>query len=277
MMARYLHARLDILLCSQIQRRAASPTQARQWLEEEWQYMAALRRSIVAPDVEIGVDIASNETVSDAVVSRVRQKKYALVVKAPWHSQPGKLDPNDWQLMRRCPAPLLLTQGKTWQPQARFLVALDGLNTRSALKYEAVLEAASAMRVACGARLDLVDVEPVVARSEPAAASETPPLERLAQEFDIDVSHLHRLHGPVGDILRQFVTDREYDLIVVGAPTAVHVPWSASNDLALAGGLSSADCDLLTINHRVNAQPVLSGRRRLRWNRFPLWQWLGAD
>jgi nucleotide-binding universal stress UspA family protein len=265
MMARYLHARLDILLCPKHPSRPGNPVQARQRLEEEWQYVAALRQSIVAPDVQIGIDIAGGGRLCEVVVERVRQKDYALVIKAPWHREPGRRDPNDWQLMRRCPAPLLLTAGNPWQPQAHFLAVLDASTPVPAQR--AVLEAANALRVACAAQLDLVCVEAPDADGDSPTPAQ---LEDLARQCDVDASHLHRLQAQAADPLRQFVADRSYDLVVIGVPPAGHT-------VPLAQALASADCDLLTI-HAASAQPpVLSGRRRLRWNRFPLWQWLGAD
>ena len=238
--------------------------------------MAALRRSIVAPDVEIAFDLAGHGAVNDTIVDKERQSHYALIIKTPWHSLRSRREPDDWELIQRCPVPLLLTAGRPWHPKARFLAAMDVVNPGSVGERTAVLETANAMRLACAAELDLVHI-PSPHAHEPAqcAAAARLQLEKLAQQYDLDASCLHQLTGRTAELLRQFASGREYDLLIVGASKDIRVPWSPEIGLALTQSLPN--CDLLLIQDSDNMSPAFSGRRLLRWNPLPLWQWLGTD
>lgn len=278
MLTRYLHARLDILVYPQLSIPGLSPGVVRQRQEEAGECVAALRRSIVAPDVEITIELASGGPMSDAIVDKARQNHYALIIKAPWQQVRSRRDPNDWQLMRRCPVPLLLTAGRPWHPKARFLAVIDVLNPRGVGQREAILEAANALRLACAAELDLGHIEPANSH-DPAqdAGAARMQLERLGQRYDLAASRLHQLGGRTTEPLRLFVSEREYDLLIVGVANEIQAPWPPSIGPALAQSLSATDCDLLMIQESEKVQSVLTGQRLLRWSPFPLWQWLGTD
>jgi hypothetical protein len=180
--------------------------------------------------------------------------------------------------MRRCPVPLLLTAGRPWHPKARFLAVIDVLNPRGVGQREAILEAANALRLACAAELDLGHIEPANSY-DPAqdAGAARMQLERLGQRYDLAASRLHQLGGRTTEPLRLFVSEREYDLLIVGVANEIQAPWPPSIGPALAQSLSATDCDLLMIQESEKVQSVLTGQRLLRWSPFPLWQWLGTD
>ena len=240
--------------------------------------MTALRQSVVAPDVQITFDMAGRGTLNDAIVEKARQNHYALIIKAPSQRARGRSDPDDWQLIRRCPVPLLLTTGRPWHPTARFLAAIDVVNPQDLEQRRAVIEAANALKLACAAELDLVQIESPnsrdPARCELGTRSQ---LEKVGEVYDLATSRLHQLTGRTSELLGQFVAKRQYDLLIVGVSSGTRALWTPSIGFSLAQSLSSADCDLLMIQDSDGVQPVLSGRRALRWSAFPFWQWLGTD
>jgi hypothetical protein len=278
MLSRYLHARLDIHIYPPLSIRPGSPAQARQWQEEVTDYVAALRQSIVAPDVEIAIDLAHQGSLNDAIVEKAQQDRYALIIKVPSHRRRNRSDPGDWQLIQRCSVPLLLTVGRQWQPKARFLAAIDAVNPLVAGQGEAILEAANALKLACAAELDLAQIGPASSHDAAQNGAATQfQLERLVRQYDLAASRLHHLSGLAGEPLRLLLAEGAFDLLIVGVSNEIRPPWSPATGLTLTQSRSAADCDLLMIPSSGKVQPFFSGRRLLRWNAIPFWQWLGTD
>lgn len=277
MLSRYLRARLDILVYPEVPVHASSPAESRLWLEQEGEYVTALRQSIVAPDVEISIDMARRGTLNDTIAEKTQRHRYALIIKAPSHRQ-RRRDHNDWLLTRRCHVPLLLTAGRPWHPKARFLAAINAMDSQSLEQRKAALEAANSLKLACAAELDLVQISSI--NSHEAAqrrAAERAQLEKLGQLYDLATSRLHQLTGQMSELLRQFVAEREYDLLVVDVSDESRAPWGPSIGLALAQSLSPADCDLLMVQASDEVQAMLSGWPFMHWSPVPFWQWLGTD
>ena len=238
MLARYLHAPLEILYPAQTIR-AGSPEEERRLLTEESRYLAALQQSIQAPDVSLSVE-AANTPLTDAVITKTRARAYALVIKTPWHRQSQFTHPTDWQLLQVCAAPLLLTEGRPWRPQPRFLAAVDLMSEHATVEPRAVLAATTALRQACSAELDLIYVQ-----SEPAPVS--PRMEQLSGEFDVSPTRLHVLPGRPADTLRQIVAMQGFDLLSVGGPAPSRAPLAAHQELPVAMALTGVACDLLSV------------------------------
>lgn len=275
MLARYLHARLDIL-CPQSSV-AGSPAQARKLLEEERQYTGALLQSIAAPDVDITIETAQGP-LPGMLAAMTREKRSSIVIKARWHRATGG-DPMDWQLLRHCPVPLLLTGGKPWHPRARMLAAVNVQRPGSESKNLAVLEAATALQGACGADLDLAYVEshPTNGNGHLAALNVQEGLEHLKTRFRLPSARVHLLKGQAAEALGAFAVQNAYDVLVVGAPRRHRAaPWPRF--LSVAQSLSGIDCDLLSVQDPEGGlQKVLAEHRQRRGHAFPLWQWIGAD
>lgn len=270
MLARYLHARLDII-CPEGSP-ASSPAQARRRLEEERQYIASLLQSIAAPDVDITIDTAAGPLPA-MIAAKSREKHSALVIKAPWNRQTS--DPMDWQLMRNCPVPLMLTGGKPWHPRARLLAAINVARECALGKNHAVLEAATALQRACGADLELAFVDTrVTAGPIPERAAEE--LDRLSIRFKLSGARTHLLRGEAAPALREFASGNEYDVLIVGAPRLHPAPWPRPQSVAQA--LTGIGCDLLSVQDpEAGLHDVVGGRQGRRSRAFPLWQWIGAD
>src|SRR6185312_16556674 len=91
-------------------------------------YLDRLRDVAVGAGVPITVDAACESPLYAAIVHKVLRSASDLVIKSAVSADPRRrfaLDANDWQLMRACPATLLLSRGKSWQACPRFIAAVD--------------------------------------------------------------------------------------------------------------------------------------------------------
>jgi len=279
MMARYLKVPLQITLCGLRAAGASDSAAASHVAEEAREYLQALRKSIIAPDVEITTEIARAGPLAEVIAGRAREGGAALIIKPPSLGHMLGRNRTDWQLMQSCPSPLLLTEGRSWHPQAQFAAAVDVMDPNQT-KCRAIIAAAAALRLACAAELDLIYAQPENSRNQ-ASEGESPAQLRLTQlgrEFDIEPQHLHLLSGSAKEMLRDFVTEKQYDLLVIGAPQRSGTLFSRARESPLALSMAAIGCDLLIVNHReTGTDSALRARPRFRWDGTPWWQWIGAD
>ena len=278
MMARYLHARLDILLCRDRMDPPWNPLASHTVKAEGREYMDAMRKSIVAPDVEIRTELASAGARHATVIEHARHNGCVLVIKRPWKPQPLQGERTDWELLHHCPVPLLLTHGSPWRPRPRFAAAIDPLDARGAARSSCTLAAAVALRAACKADLDILYVQPdtMPPQSPEGESSAQVELIRLGRAFDIESERLHVLDAKATARIPAFVAEKGYDLLAMGAPAEGRSLFFHSGT-PLDHALTDIGCDLLVVHGAPAAAPSEPRRAPLRWGSMPLWQYIGAD
>ena len=117
MLARYLDARLDILLCNLDRPFAGAPAAAagpNDPAAEARAYLASLLNSVNAPDVEITADAAFEATLHEHVARKARLENSLFVVKGLGGTRAARDDYLNRQLIESCPVPLLLNRGRAW-------------------------------------------------------------------------------------------------------------------------------------------------------------------
>ncbi len=166
----------------------------------------------------------------DWVVEAVRREDIDLVVKAGRRSESLFHTPSDWQLLRRCPAPVLITGPKPRAKLCRILATVDagsadpiqlGLDRK-------VLGAAAGLAAALGARvhaayvvpvstiardLDLIDVAALQRRTRARLGA---PLAALAAEYGIPAERVIIEAGPPERLLPRIAARLKADLVVMG-------------------------------------------------------------
>src|SRR5207253_2834200 len=127
-------------------------------------------------------------------------------------------DTTDWQLMRTCPATLMLTRGRAWKGSPRFAAAIDVSAAESAGLARAILKAAQLLVGCAGGELDVVYAEPVdLPDQERESGSQT--LQTLIAELADTAPRVHVLAGNPEVSLPGFTKGRSYDAILLGALT----------------------------------------------------------
>jgi nucleotide-binding universal stress UspA family protein len=199
MLARYLDARLDILLCNLDRPFAGAPAAAagpNDPAAEARAYLASLLNSVNAPDVEITADAAFEATLHEHVARKARLENSLFVVKGLGGTRAARDDYLNRQLIESCPVPLLLNRGRAWHPRPRFAALIDLRHGRAT----AVAAAIVTLGQACGADLDLLCL--------PGAAA-------APAGFGVAPERLHMLGDDAAEALPQFVAARGYDLIAL--------------------------------------------------------------
>ena len=190
--------------------------------------------------------------------------------------------PADLDLLRQCPAPLMLVHSGTHGLPKRILAAVDPLDEQDrphALTAQ-VLNAANRLAMQCDAELDVVHVfeylPPVtapglmtVALPNMALAEQLRPMHRdalhqLGKTFGIPDARLHLLDGFSGRAIAEFASAHHVDVVVMGSVQRSFLQrisvGSVAEDL-----LQRLDCDVLVLKpdgfaERLRAELEQDGR-----------------
>lgn len=270
-LARHFGARLELFLCDaehahefrhlddvngvQKARRALTADAMR--------YLESVRNSVAARDVPISLDVTCDSPMHVEVARKVRGSGPDLVIKSSGDAvsaQHRRLSASDWQLVRTCPVPLMVTRGRPWHPQPRFVAAVDVSGEASPGMANAIVHAAGYLARGCKGDLDVVYGESPTHGSGPACESHQRALASLTRELCIDQAHVHVLHGDPLQVLPGFALEHDYDVLALGALNHGRVPSAPA--ATLTGRLLDAlDCDFVHIKPTSLRTPGSSARQ----------------
>ena len=261
LLARQFKARIELFMCDAERGYALAHAYVPKGLEEARQacivdanrHLEALKRSAAAPDVSIATDAGCESPLYESIVRKVLREHPDLVIKNV-AGTPCRLDATDWQLMRTCPATLMLTRGRPWRSPSRFAAALDASATESAGLAHDILQAAQLLTGCVGGGLDVLYAEPIdMDDNEHESGSRT--LQELVSKSLDTISDVHVLAGTPEVSLPVFAKRRSYDAMLLGALT--HRPGVTAQVGTLTSRLLEAlDCDFILVKPSAYCCPV---------------------
>jgi universal stress protein E len=220
-------------------------------------YLESLKELANAPDVTISVDAACESPLYESVVRKVLREHPDLVIKNVARAagqRTAEFDATDWQLMRTCPATLMLTRGRAWREKPRFAAAIDVSAAESAGLAQGILNTARGLVQSASGELEIIYAEPVElqdAEREKGVRVLNTLLERLP---DLG-PHVHVLAGNPEVSLPRFAQHRGYDAILLGALT--HRPGFTAQVGTLTSRLMDAlDCDFILLKSSAYRSPI---------------------
>lgn len=218
------------------------------------------------PEIEFASHIVWNSNEADAINEEVANNNYDLVVKYTKDEESFTsliFTPVDWQLLRKCPAPVLMVRDGDWKHQRRILIAVN-VSGEQEYQNEFNLELVET-GMALAENLNRGNVHLVAAY--PVApinmAIDLPEfntsgyengirgqhllnMKTLRQQFGIDEDHTHVREGFPEDVIPEVAKEIEAELVILG--TVGRTGLSA----ALLGNtaehvVSKLSCNLLAI------------------------------
>jgi len=234
----------------------------RSCVESAHQYLDELRRSVGSRRVAITTDALCESPLYESIVRKVLREKPDLVIKcASASSSRGRVtfDTTDWQLMRVCPAALMLTRGRPWNESPRFAAAIDVSGAESSGLAQVILQAAHLVADASGGELEVLYAEsPDLTDAQREAGART--LDNLLGNVTGSASAARILAGNPEVSLPGFAQRRSYDAMFLGALT--HRPGYTAQVGTLTSRLVDAlDCDFVLVKPVESRGAVnLSGR-----------------
>lgn len=264
-LARQQGAALELFLCDAQRAYALRHEYDQSGVEESrheymrtWRrYLESLRDAIAGADVPIDVDVACESPLYEGIVRKALKSRCDLVIKNAGSShRTGRFgcDANDWQLMRSCPATLLLSRGRMWQACPKLAAAVDVSDQETSELPEAILRTAAALSLGSQGDLDVLYSEPlgVEAREHERHVAL---LDELILETTPRAAALHLLSGEAEDTLPSFAAASGYDAWVMGALTH-REGLSALVGTLTARLVESLDCDFVLVKPSNYTSPI---------------------
>jgi universal stress protein E len=238
-------ARLDLFLCDTHAARNArlarhlrespntSPQPLTMWLES---IADPLRRQ----GLEVTTDVLTADPLHAALVERVKHTCADLVIKDTHQHSIAKrtlLTNTDWELIRNCPAPLLLVKPSPWAAVPKIGVAVDPNHEddKPRLLDRCILQEARKFAQALGGEQHvihgyipaamlaaMVAVPPVAVSASPEGLDEErkaklADLTALVSEYQIPAQNIHLETGGVCEVLCRIARECHIDIMAMGA------------------------------------------------------------
>lgn len=156
--------------------------------------------------------------------------RYLVVVKTGHRSESLTHTSLDWQLLRECPAPVLIVAAKKWHRARPVLATLD-LGSKVAAKRDLnhrVLEAAIKLANVLGVELELItaieipvlladmDLVDPIAYVRDAKAAMQPRIRQLAKTYDLPETAFRCKRGPVERVITSRAAAVGAQIVVMG-------------------------------------------------------------
>ncbi len=225
LLARHLHARLELFLCDTERysvprpggNRAAEDSLAER-VAEAREYLRALRKAMLVTDIEVSSEAVCHVSLRAALADKLARGGIDLVVKAVPAIQDGHDQAAiDWPLVASCSAPLLLTRGRPWHPVPRFAAAVNLQDRQGRALSTAITAIGESLSRSCGAELEILFAH-AGSGAEFAPERLGTTLNAIGRAHRLDVSRLQYLDGVPAEVLPAMVTQRDYDLVAMGKP-----------------------------------------------------------
>jgi universal stress protein E len=271
-LARRFKARIELFMCDAERAYALSRAYVPCGVDDACQLgirqmreaLERLIESAAAPDVQMTCDAVCESPRYRSIVAKVIRTRPDLVIKnvAGTAPQGSGFDVTDWQLMRACPATLMLTRGRPWSQVPQFAAAVDVSASESTELVRSILRTACRIVDGADGQLDMVYAEPATLSAD-GRAEGLRALQRLRAEFPgLD----HRVHVLVGDpevSLPRFARSRNFDAVLLGALS--HAPGPAVQVGSLTSKLLDAlECDFVLVKPRHYRSPACDALIRPR-------------
>jgi universal stress protein E len=217
--------------------------------------------------VAVEADVRWQTPAFDAVLQGARERQVDLVVVDALEPHPimqTRFTDSDWQLMRRCPCPLLFVNDPEFSSYDTILAAVDPFHSGAATERadRAVLAAAAAFASAFDAELRAVHVYPdpdvyswissvevspgVFLGNDNIEAFHRDAVEALAAGFGVDAAHVDLRPGDSRSAIVDCAVERSAGLLVLGALERGALGQAFLGSTAEAV-VAEADCDVLLV------------------------------
>lgn len=215
-------ARLELFLCDaeaafsgRHQYEPATAASAKEaCLMDSRRYLETLRRGL-APDVEVSLSVACESPLYEGIVHAVRRSRPDLVIRGAATDMP--LEPNDWELVRACPASLLLTRGQPWKSRPVIAAAVDVSAAESEELTRSILRAAASFAKVAEGTVEVMHAGAFDPRLPGAVDCRRAALAERIRDAGLGGAECHVIAGEPAQALRELSLRRNFDLIVLGA------------------------------------------------------------
>lgn len=206
-------------------------------------FLEELAKPIRQRGLDVTTEIECADPLHTALIDRARRTTADLIVKDTHHHSLGKrtfLTNTDWELIRACSVPLLLTKSNSWASAPRVCAAVDPghANDKPAVLDNRIVDYAALVAKKLGGELHLLHVYLPVAIVAAAAAG-SPPMAMTVSAEDL-AREAEQKRALVQDLVAEYRVAPSNVHLEVGGPAAV-LPRAAGElkaDIVAMGAVS---------------------------------------
>lgn len=247
LLAQRLGARVELFVCdTKASREARMVTQWRRHQRGPLSSVESILESLAAPLRRRGLEVTTQTECANplhaVLVERTRNSTADLVIKDTHHHSVARrtfLTNTDWQLIRACPVPLLLTKARPWARVPRIFAAVDPghVDDKPGLLDEEIVEHAAAFSQCLDGELHVLHayVPEAVAEAAAEGASMVTPVsaEALLKQEDAIRHRIADLAGKYGVVAQRVHLE-------AGGPTQVlpHLAQQLQADVMALGAIA---------------------------------------
>jgi universal stress protein E len=224
--------------------------------EQQRQKMEAIAVLLRDQGLKVSVTSAWGNPPYEEIVRYVEKSKPSIVIKSTHrHNKLSRLllSNEDWELIRYCPTPLLLTKSQQWRSNPVFLAAVDPghMNDKSAALDHKIIESAQSLSAISGGEVHLFHsawMPPLagVYKLHADNEEESNKLSALAEANEVCSSMCHLSNEYLVDSLPALARELDASALVIGAVSRSRL------DRVLIGSmaekvLDNLQCDVLIV------------------------------
>ncbi len=184
----------------------------------------------MAPDANINLEVLWGKTISPAVNAACEKHRIDLVLKSANRSEGILYTSTDWQLIRECPAPVLISANKSWKKQANILAAVDFATkktTKIKLNHQIVTQAKELadtlgheLHIVYALTLPeaLVDMDLINPKTYTQTKKQKlkPVIDEFAEQYGLTKEQIHIKTGKADKVIPSIANKLKADLVVTG-------------------------------------------------------------
>lgn len=179
---------------------------------------------------KVSLKVVWKKDIANWIINACKDGRYIAVVKTGSNTDSLVHTSTDWQLLRECPAPVLIVAARKWHRTRPVLVTLD-LGTKVAQKRDLnhkVLRTARELADALGVELEIIsaieiptllsdlDLVDPVAYTKKSREEMEPHIRELAESNDLPVKAFHVKRGPVEKVITSRAAKVRAQIVVMG-------------------------------------------------------------
>ncbi len=219
------------------------------------------------PDIQFKTLVVWSSNEADAITEAVDSEHFNLVVKYTVAKDEGLsallFTPQDWQLLRKCPAPIMMVRNTNWQHQRRILIAVNvgdddlmhttfndelvqlGMTIANNLERGNVHLVSAYPPSAINVTIDMPEFQNRASeKSERQSHEEN--MKALCEKFGIESDHAHVVEGFPEDVIPEVAKQLEAEMVVLGTVGRRGLAAAFLGNTA-EHVISRLHCNLLTI------------------------------
>ncbi|MEH6451775.1 MAG: universal stress protein UspE [Psychromonas sp.] len=244
-------------------------------INENKEWLETIAKPYVGKGLNIDSQVHWHHRPFQAAIIEVLENQHDLVVKATHqHSKLSAIlfTPTDWNLLRKCPVPVLLVKNHLWPENGNILCALDCKSVQDEEHHhlnQQILSEAKGMAEVINANIHLVNAYPTPPMNIMLELPEFDPinyedglknfhqktLNAYAETQDIPSNQVHLLQGLPEDIISEVAEEIDAELVILGTVGRSGLSATLLGHTA-EQVIDNLNCDLLALKPQGFVSPI---------------------